>query len=40
MLDSKNIDAKFERKLTFAFENDMRNQGNFYQRLESLKFGL
>ena len=25
MLDSKNIDAKFERKLTFAFENDMRN---------------
>ena len=32
-----NIDAKFEGKLTFAFKNDMRNLGNFHQRLESLK---
>ena len=30
-------DAKFEGKLTFAFKNDMRNLGNFQQRLESLK---
>ena len=30
-------DAKFEGKLTFAFKNDMRNLGNFHQRLESLK---
>ena len=33
------IDAKFERKLTFAFKNDMRNLRNFHQRLESLKIG-
>ena len=32
-----NIDAKFEGKLTFSFKNDMRNLGNFHQRLESLK---
>ena len=32
-----NIDPKFEGKLTFAFKNDMRNLGNFHQRLESLK---
>ena len=32
-----NIDAKIEGKLTFAVKNDMRNLGNFQQRLESLK---
>ena len=31
------IDVKYERKLTFAFKNDMKNLGNFHQRLESLK---
>ena len=25
-----NIDAKFERKLTCAFKNDLRNLANFY----------
>ena len=25
-----NIDAKFQRKLTCAFKNDMRNLANFY----------
>ena len=33
-----NIDAKFERKLTF--KNDMRNSANFHQSmLESIKIG-
>ena len=32
-----NVEAKFEGNLTFAFKNDMRNSGNFHQRLESLK---
>ena len=26
-----NVDARFERKLTFSFKNDMRNLGNFHQ---------
>ena len=26
-----NIDAKLEEKLTFTFQNDMRNLGNFHQ---------
>ena len=26
-----NIDAKFEGKLTFAFNDNMRNLGNFHQ---------
>ena len=35
-----NIDAKFERKLTCAFKNDMRNLANFHwSRFESLKIG-
>ena len=32
-------DAKFEEKVTFRLENDMRNLGNFHQRLESVKNG-
>ena len=33
-----NIDAKFEGKLTCAFETDMRNLANFHQSMfESLK---
>ena len=28
-----NIDATFERKLTCAFKNDMRNLANFYQSM-------
>ena len=31
-----NIDAKFERKLTFAFKNDRRNLGNFHQKVSKL----
>ena len=27
-----NIDAKFERKLTYAFKNDMENLANFCSR--------
>ena len=35
-----NIDATFERKLTCAFKNDMRNLANFHQStFESLKIG-
>ena len=35
-----NIDAKFEGKLTCAFENDMGNFANFYQNtFESLNIG-
>ena len=35
-----NIDATFERKLTCAFKNDMRNLANFNQSMfESLKLG-
>ena len=35
-----NIDATFERKLTCAFKNDMRNLANFHQSMfESLKIG-
>ena len=35
-----NIDATFERKLTCAFRNDMRNLANFHQSMfESLKIG-
>ena len=35
-----NIDATFGRKLTRAFENDMRNLANFHQStFESLKIG-
>ena len=35
-----NIDATFGRKLTCAFENDMRNLANFHQStFESLKIG-
>ena len=33
------IDAKFERKLTFAFQNDMKNLANFY-RLKNRDFIL
>ena len=35
-----NIDAKFERKITCAFKNDMRNLANFHQcTCESLPIG-
>ena len=35
-----NIDATFERKLTYAFKNDMMNLANFHQSMfESLKIG-
>ena len=35
-----NIDAKFEEKLTSAFQGDMRNLANFHHTLfESLKIG-
>ena len=35
-----NIGVKFERKLTCAFKNDMKNLANFHQsRFESLKIG-
>ena len=35
-----NIDPKFERELTCAFKNDMRNLANFHQStFESLKIG-
>ena len=35
-----NIDATFERKLTCAFRNDMRNLANFHQSMfESVKVG-
>ena len=35
-----NTDAKFEGKLTCAFENDMGNLANFYQNtFESLNIG-
>ena len=35
-----NIDAKFERKMTCAFKNDMKNLANFHQNMfESLKIG-
>ena len=34
-----NIDEKFERKLTCAFKNDMRNLANFH-RLEKGNFIL
>ena len=35
-----NVDAKFERKLTCGFKNDMRNLANFYQStFGSLKIG-
>ena len=35
-----NIDAIFERKLTCAFRNDMRNLANFHQSMfESVKVG-
>ena len=35
-----NIDATFGRKLTCAFENDMRNLANFHQStFESLEIG-
>ena len=33
------LDAKFEGKLTCAFENDMKNLGNF-QRLRNSNFIL
>ena len=34
------IDAKFERKVTCALKNDMRNLANFHQSIfESLKIG-
>ena len=34
------IDATFEKKLTSAFKNDMRNLANFHQSVfESLKIG-
>ena len=29
--------AKFEKKLTCGYENDMRNLANFHQTLESVK---
>ena len=32
------IDAKLERKLTRAFNNDMKNLANFHQSTQSLKF--
>ena len=36
-----NIDATFERKLTCAFKNDMRNLANFHQSMfEGLKIGI
>ena len=28
-------DAKFEEKLTYGFENEMRNLANFYQRTQN-----
>ena len=31
------IDAKFEEKRTYAFQNDMRNSANFY-RLKNSDF--
>ena len=35
-----NIDATFERKLTYAFKNYMTNLANFHQSMfESLKIG-
>ena len=35
------IDAKFEGKLTCAFQNDMRNLANFYQSTRKIsKLGL
>ena len=35
-----NIDATFERKLTYAFKNDMMNLAHFHQSMfESLKIG-
>ena len=33
------IDAALDRKLTCAFRNDMRNLGNFQQKLEIVKTG-
>ena len=33
------VDATLGRKLTCAFRNDMRNLGNFQQKLEILKTG-
>ena len=34
------IDATLHRKLTCTFRNDMRNLGNFQQKLEIVKTGL
>ena len=31
-------DAKFEEKLTFGFENDMRSLANFYQRTQKSQY--
>ena len=33
------IDAKFERKLTCAFKNDMRNFKSFYQSARKIQIG-
>ena len=33
-------DAKFEEKLTYGLENDMRNLANFHQSAEVSKSGL
>ena len=32
-------DAKFEEKLAYCLENDMRNFANFARALESVKIG-
>ena len=37
MLES---DAKFEEKVTFGLENDMKNLANFHQSTKVSKFGL
>ena len=40
LLIALQIDAKFERKMTCTFENDMKNLANFHQStFENLKFG-
>ena len=35
-----NIDAKFEGKLTCTFQNDMKNQANFYSQAEKQQFKI
>ena len=31
--------AKFEKKLTCGFENDMKNLANFHQSMQNVKIG-